>query len=354
MNFKSNSYKEIAGAIHLHTTYSDGGITIKELIKAAKVVGLNFIIVTDHMTLRGLEEGYEGLSDKLCVLVGYEHHDPHKKNHYLALGVNKVFDNSFKPQSYIDEIKKAGGIGFLAHPAEKRNYFGSLPPYPWTDWEAGGYDGIEIWNQMSDWVENLKSWMSFIKLFYPRRFLGAPPAELLDKWDTLNKTSFISGIGGVDAHSRRLGFGYCYLRVFPIKVELKGIRTHIYIDQKNDFSNFAATKKAILKGLQNGHGFISNFRRGDARGSIFFLRHKNGHLSFPGIQKSPSLPAQIVVEIPKEGRIILMADGKAINQADGKTAVFNIEKKGIYRIEVYKKSKAWIYSNPFPIGDYPF
>ena len=83
------SYREITGAIHLHTTYSDGGITIKELINAAKTVGLNFIIVTDHMTLRGLDEGYEGLTDNLCVLVGYEHHDPHK-NHYLALGVDQV------------------------------------------------------------------------------------------------------------------------------------------------------------------------------------------------------------------------------------------------------------------------
>ena len=160
MNFKKKSYREITGAIHLHTTYSDGGITIKELINAAKTVGLNFIIVTDHMTLRGLDEGYEGLTDNLCVLVGYEHHDPHKKNHYLALGVDQVFNPSLKPQSYINEIKKAGGIGFLAHPAEKRNYFGSLPPYPWTDWEVDGFDGIEIWNQMSDWVENLKSWMS--------------------------------------------------------------------------------------------------------------------------------------------------------------------------------------------------
>jgi len=89
-------------------------------------------------------------------------------------------------------------------------------------------------------------------------------------------------------------------------------------------------------------------------GSCFFLQHKNGHISLPGVQKSYSLPARLMVEIPEKGRIILIANGKAINHTDGKTAAFEIEKEGIYRIEVYKKSKAWIYSNPFPIGCYPF
>lgn len=354
MTLKKDSYKEITGAIHLHTTYSDGGITIRELIKAAKSVDLDFIIVTDHMTLGALDDGYEGFSDKLCVLVGYEHHDPDKRNHYLALGVNQVFDGTMRPQSYVDEIKKAGGIGFLAHPAEKRNYFGNLPPYPWTDWEVNGFDGIEIWNQMSDWVENLKSWMSFFKLFYPRRFLGAPPPELLARWDSLNKSRFVSGIGGVDAHSRRLGIGYCYFRVFPIKVELKGIRTHLYIDQKNDLSNFASSKNTILNALRCGHGFISNFRRGDASGSIFFLEHKNGLISFPGIQTDCSLPARLIVQIPEKGSIRFIADGNLIDQIDGKSAEFKIEKNGVYRVEVYRKSKAWIYSNPIPIDAYPF
>lgn len=351
---KKDTYQEITGAIHLHTTYSDGGVTLKELIQAAKDVDLNFIIVTDHMTLGGLLDGYEGFSDKLCVMVGYEHHDPDQRNHYLALGVNEVFDHTLRPQDYIDAIRDSGGIGFLAHPAEKRNYFGNLPPYPWTAWEVSGYNGIEIWNQMSDWVENLKSWMSIFKLFYPRRFLGAPPAELLKKWDSLNQNCFISCIGGVDAHSRQLGIGYCSFRVFPIKVELKGVRTHLYIESKNDFSNFKKTKKNILNALQNGNGFVSNFRRGDARGSKFFLKNENGKINLPGIQKSYSLPAQLNVEIPEKGRITLLANGRIIDQVESSEAVFDIENTGVYRIEVYRKSKPWIYSNPFPVGPYPF
>lgn len=352
MDLKKALYTEICGAIHLHTTYSDGGASFKELISAAKSVGLNFIIVTDHMTLGGLHDGYEGYSDKLCVLVGYEHHDSNQKNHYLALGVKKVFDDFSDPQGYIDAVNKSGGIGFLAHPAEKRKYFGTLPPYPWTAWNTSGYDGIEIWNQMSDWVENLKSWASIIKLFYPRRFLGSPPSELLSRWDNLNQNQFISCIGGVDAHSRKIGIGFCSLRIFPIKVELKGIRTHLFIEEKKNRS-FEESKKVILNALRDGHGFISNFRRGDARGTEIYLRTQDGFLNLPGRQKNCKLPAQILVNLPDRGRISLIANGVMINQLDGNSASFDIEKPGLYRVEVFRKSKAWIYSNPFPIGSYP-
>lgn len=348
-----DTYNEICGAIHLHTTYSDGGVSIQELIGAAQDVGLDYIVVTDHMTLDGLSDGFEGFHNDLSVLVGYEHHDQEKKNHYLALGVDQVFNSVFKPQQYIDAIKETGGIGFLAHPAEKRNYFGNLPPYPWTAWNCINFNGIEIWNQMSDWVENLKNWSSFIKLFYPRRFIGAPPQELLERWDNINRDRFVSCIGGVDAHSMKIGASFLSLRIFPIKVELKGIRTHLYLEKDVFNKKFPDLKKAILTALKDGHGFVSNFRRGDARGTKIYLESENS-ICVPGKQPNQKLPAHIHVQIPEKGRIHLIANGAVAGEVDGKKAVFTIEKPGIYRIEVFRKSKAWIYSNPFPIGNHPF
>ena len=155
----SNSFNEICGAIHIHTTFSDGGVSYEELIKTAQTLKLDYIIATDHMSLGGRDSGFEGFHDNLCVLIGYEHHDPDIRNHYLAIGSKKVHQNSKKPQEYIDAVKKDGGIGFLAHPAEKRHYFSNLPPYPWNEWQVSGYDGLEIWNQMSDWMEQIRSYL---------------------------------------------------------------------------------------------------------------------------------------------------------------------------------------------------
>ncbi len=345
-------HHQICGAIHLHTLYSDGGVSFGELIDAARQCELDYIVVTDHMTLKGREAGYEKFHDDLMVLVGYEHNDPQKQNHYLAIGTGKAFPQLQKPQQYIDAVKENGGIGFLAHPAEKRNYFGGLPPYPWTEWDATGYDGIELWNQMSDWMENLRSWRSFFRLLYPRRFLSNVPDELLEKWDNLNQSRFVSGIGGIDAHTRKLTIGPFAYTVFPIKVELKGVRTHLYMPQKLTDFPFDQARLLFLKALKNGNGFISNYRRGDAKGTqIYLQQHENGTIQLPGLNEhSNCVPAVLKVQLPSEGTVRFLRNGAVAKSVKGQSAEFEITGGGVYRVEVYKGKNAWIYSNPFPVG----
>ncbi|MDG5816626.1 PHP domain-containing protein [Chitinispirillales bacterium ANBcel5] len=346
---------QVCGALHLHTTYSDGGATYEELISVAKQIGLDFIITTDHMNMNAKENGVERFHDDLLLIVGYEHNDANNLNHYLVIGTDKVFKDLKQPQHYIDAVKDSGGIGFLAHPAERRNYFGKLPPYPWTQWDVTGYDGIELWNQMSEWIEQLKSWKSAFKLLYPRRFLGTVPTELLERWDQLNQKRFVSCVGGVDAHTRVLKIGPFNYTVFPIKVELKGIRNHLYLDTPLKELHFREAKVKVMQSLKKGHGFISNFRRGDARGSNFLLHTADNRTVWPGMVESEStLPAKLQVSLPSKGTIVLYKNGILQEKITSKNACFPIASKGCYRVEVYKGKNAWIYTNPFPVGSYPF
>lgn len=350
----SGLFSEVSGAIHIHTRFSDGGVDFPELVAAAREVGLDFIVVTDHMTLAGKDKGYEGFHDNLVVLIGYEHNDSNDKNHYLAIGIDTVVEEQDFPQKYIDLIRSGGGIGFLAHPAEERQYFKRYPSYPWTEWSVSGYDGIEVWNHMSEWVENLKSWGSFIRIFYPRRFLKGIPPDLLKKWDELNRTRFISGIGGVDAHTFNYGKGIFRYRIFPIKVELKGIRTHLYLPHSIADCGFEEVKKIYLRALKHGNGYISNFRRGDARGTELFLRYDDNSTVPPGYSgKDSLLPAALCISIPLKAEIRIIRNGVLVNREIGMYHQFDITENGLYRVEVFRKNKAWIYSNPFPIGSYP-
>ena len=371
--------REICGCIHLHTTFSDGGCDYPALVKAARDAGLDYIGVTDHMTLKGQSAGNAGLRDGVLVLVGYEHNDERNLNHYLAFGTNEIIEGVTDPQKYIDQIKKKGGIGFLAHPAEKRDYFGNLPtsmcdappmsdtiksvikggatapPYPWTKWDVKGYDGIELWNQMSDWMEQLSGWRSVIKLFYPRRFLANAPPSLLVKWDELNRAGFISGIGGVDAHTRKFSFGPFYYTIFPISIELRGIRTHLYIDESVCGDEKKMTQ-AALTALKDGRGFISNFRQGDARSTLIYSESKSGNVQYPGRSSDEAdPPAAIHVKLPAKvkARIRFLRNGKEVQSTQGNEAQLKISESGVYRAEVYKRSNVWIYSNPFPVGTYP-
>ena len=51
---------EYVGALHMHSTFSDGSGEVKDIAKYAGEIGLDYIILTDHNTLHALKEGFEG------------------------------------------------------------------------------------------------------------------------------------------------------------------------------------------------------------------------------------------------------------------------------------------------------
>jgi len=355
----TKTLKEICGCIHLHTTFSDGGCDYDTIINTAGSAGLDYICVTDHNNLGGRDAGFDGpRGNGVFVLIGYEHNDAKNHNHYLAFGVDKTANGSTDPQEYVDAIRGMGGIGFLAHPAEKRDHIASLPPYPWTRWDVDGFDGIEIWNQISDWMERLRGWHSLTRLISPNKKLGDAPPELMERWDALNRRRFVSAIGGVDAHSRKFKRGPFSCVVFPIEVELRGIRTHLFVDE-SEWGDAPMMAGALIAAMRDGRGFISNFSRGDARGSKIFLTDKDGAARYPGRWESndqppPSFPMTMRVELTHKAKIVLIRNGQTVQSAKATSVNWEISENGVYRVEAYRNSGAWIYSNPFPVGNYPF
>ena len=43
--------------LHIHSSYSDGTDTPKEILEKAKTLGIRNIAITDHDTIKGLKEG---------------------------------------------------------------------------------------------------------------------------------------------------------------------------------------------------------------------------------------------------------------------------------------------------------
>jgi hypothetical protein len=217
------------GVSHIHTTDSDGSKPISEIIEIGQKTGLDFLFFTDHMTLRSLHLGLEGWHEKTFVLIGYEIHDQTNKNHYLVFNMNEVLSGELSPQEYVKEIKRQGGLGIIAHPDETR-VLPQFPPYPWTAWDVKEFDGIEIWNQMSEWMEEINKFNQLKMFVSPRKALKSPTPKILKIWDELNQERKVFGISGVDVHAHPYRVGPFKLIIFPYKVQFKSLRTHLLLD----------------------------------------------------------------------------------------------------------------------------
>jgi len=346
---------EYIGALHIHSDYSDGSGKVEEIAGFADEVGLDYIILTDHNTLRALSEGKEKWYGNTLLLVGCEINDKENQNHYLALGIEETFSTRIPAGEYVKGVKDAGGIGFIAQPHEKRRSMEEHPPYPWTAWNCEDFNGIEIWNHMSEWMEGLTEENKYNYFVHPLKSIYSPSEETLKVWDELNQERPVVGIGGVDAHAHRVNLlGFFEVEVFPYKILFKSIRTHILSDKtitKGDGKREIETaKKNIYDALSSGRCFFSNYYRGDAKGFRFFAQDSNKIY-----QMGETIPlnekTRIRVLLPNVSATIrIIHNGTVIEEIENFDTEFYIDSPGVYRIEIYLEGFPWIYSNPIRIG----
>ncbi len=350
---------EYSGAIHIHSVYSDGTGKIEDIAKAAADSGLDFIMMTDHNTLKPGMDGYANWINGVMVIIGYEVNDMQNRNHYLAFGMDEVIGSyselengelgcKLAAKDYVAQIKEKGGIGFMAHPDEERNHLPQHPSYPWTE-DTDDYTGIEIWNHMSEWVEGMNESNKLDRLIHPLKSIVSPPEKTLQRWDRASLRRHVSAIGGVDAHAFRQNImGLIELEIFAYKVLFKSIRTHVILDSpvsKKNPSKYTEDSSKILDALKKGRCFVANYYHGNAKGFRFFAEYRGIPYSTGDTVVLNKGKALLKAFAPKECNIRLVHNGVKIDEINGIDAVWDIVNPGVYRVECWKKNKGWIFSN---------
>ena len=353
------TWHEAVGAIHVHSDFSDGTQPIPKIAAIAEEKNLDFLLFSDHNTLEPKRRGLEGWHGNVLVLIGYEINDADDRNHYLAFRLNREVRNTGDARNYVRAVKKAGGIGIIAHPAEKRRFSEAYPPYPWTAWDAEGFDGIEIWNQISEWLEGVTRRNIAWRILHPLRSIRFPVWSTLARWDRINRDRRVVGIGGIDVHAYRYKvFGLIPIEIYPYKVQFRSIRTHVLtpapLRTNHSSTGFAEAERMVYGALIEGRAFIVNASLGDGRGFRFWCsKGKEEHAM--GSRTGFSKGAIFHVKSPCCGRIRLLRDGKLVSERIGDNLDAKAEQPGVYRVEVFRKKRGWIYSNPIvllkgPIG----
>ena len=191
------------GAIHIHTTFSDGTGSIEDITKAAKEAGLDWIIITDHNKI-GVKEG---IYNDLYVLAG-EEISP-RSNHCIAFDIENEINSEDSTQEFLSEIKKQNGFSCICYPQnslDKQNTYSPIMR-DYNDFRL--IDGVEIWNYFSNWTNDFddSTLFSQLKYYLFGNFLkNEPIKEILEMWDKMNYGVRIPkfAIGGINAHDKRL------------------------------------------------------------------------------------------------------------------------------------------------------
>ncbi|GIX05662.1 MAG: phosphotransferase [Candidatus Poribacteria bacterium] len=342
---------DYAGAIHIHSTLSDGSGTVPQIVEHAQEAGLDFLILTDHEHLQARELGFEGWHDELLLLVG-EEVTPRFHNHYLAFDIERPVrgrGNWNRPQQLIDAVAEQGGLGFIAHPIGE-GYPTRAMACPWLDWTVSGFTGIEIWSYMHDWARNLRWSNVAAALARPDSIVRGPHREALRRWDAIGKCRRVVGLGTLDIHAKRIP-GLVYPTVLPYRFAFGTVRTHILLESPLSRSDWQRAARQVYDALRNGRCFFAHDGFGDSTGFHFVAQRQNAVVGWMGEELPFSPDLTLIASAPESAHLCLLRDGVVVAEGDGKRLRFRVDRPGVYRVEVRKKFRPWIFSNPIYIRD---
>lgn len=330
----------LPGALHVHSTRSDGRGTPSEIAAAAREAGLRFVVITDH-NLAPLPPRYE---EGVLVLHGTEMTT--RDGHLLAMDYQGEPPPPGTPaQKAMVRIRQAGGFTVVAH--------GHDPKAPWKRWDLARLTGMEIYNAGADARRNLRFPYGTVlaaALSYPFNpdyaltLLHERPVRALQRFDELARRRRVVGFCGLDAHGLP---GYARLfraqRTYLPGVTLQG-------EARRD-------ARAVWTALREGRHYCGFSVFADAARFHFAASVGDVHA-----QPADTLPtgdeirfaATLGVRTAPNAEIVLYRDGREVQRTRGTRLVHRDRRAGAYRVEVVlpipnllggSHPETWIYSN---------
>ncbi len=188
--------------LHVHTKFSDGLMSPREVLKIARRIGLSGVAITDHDTVDGcLEAIRANVSGDLLVVPGIEVSTP--SGHILVYGLHEAPRKNVSVEELIDYARSQGAVTALAHPFGKV-FFGK---YPIVDSEiVERLDLIEGINGRIPMVSNRKA--IALALAYGKPAIGGSDAHIPEELGTA-ATYLLENCENVDDFLVTLRKGLC-------------------------------------------------------------------------------------------------------------------------------------------------
>lgn len=342
---------EYRGAIHVHTVYSDGSGTMPEIVRAAAGRGLDFVVITDHWSLRARQEGWERWHGRLLVLVGAELHGAEEDVHYLAVGASATPP----PAAGLGEgqlarhVRRHQGRLFLAHPQGVPRTLFTNWSRPWHGRIDPAVDGLEIWSYMHDWLEAFRAHRA---LRFHRRHadeITGPNPVVLSAWDRLAQERPVAALAGLDNHARLVPF--TRIAFLPYEALFGTLATHVLLPHPLT-GRVADDVRAVTEALGRGRSFMANDALADATGFRFEAEGAAG-LAGPGeaCRLGRGVVMQVTAPVAAEWRLVCA--GRVVAHAHGRHLQAAVRAPGAYHVQGRIADRWWLLTNPIHVTGSP-
>jgi hypothetical protein len=382
-----SGFDDVRTLLHIHSYLSHDSVgTPEEIRKAAVEAGARVVMFSNHPAddYDYIKDGHHDLKDGVLFIPGAE------EKGLLVFPQHSVERRpQSTPQESVDQVLAADGQAWLSHLEER------------MDWELEGLTGTEIYNIHADFKDEsrlLKSLRNPLTLMtvvspaflkYPQESFAALqdyPADYLRRWDELNPTHRLTGISANDAHQntgvravvgehgkllvqdasgdtlatldpsklplllplmtgRKIDDTVFRLQLDPYVRSFRHVSTHLLMRDFNE--------AAVREALDAGRAYVAFDWMCDPTGFVYQATDGDRVCQMGGdIPVTENL--KLISEAPLNGTFKVICDGQEVHHSRGRSLEFDVDKPGIYRIEVWLnvagESRIWILSNPIYAG----
>ncbi len=353
----------IPGALHVHSTRSDGRGTLDDIARAAARAGLKFIVVTDHGDATRAPDPPVYREGVLCLdaveisTAG---------GHYIALGMPKApYPLGGQARDVVDDVKRLGGFGIAAHPDSPRTELS------WREWSAP-FDAIEFVNPDTSWRQQMRPAFgmraTLPTAFLLQRLVSYPfrPAEsiaaliqptgVLMQWADAVRHRRVVVAAGADAHAQiavwRSSDPAETRAAIPIPSYESSFRAlSVHVRPERALTGEAvADAVAILRAIRAGHLYTS--LDGIAAPPAFEFSATNASGTARDGDELPAAGGPVRLRVRSNAPASFTAairNGGEMLSGDHHEPEFTVEAPGgagVYWVEIRAAGSPWLTSNP--------
>ena len=343
----------MAGAVHVHSTRSDGSEDVEAIAAAASRAGLRFLVVTDHGDATRPPDPPAYRSGVL-VLEAVEIST--NGGHYLALDMPAApYPLGGEARAVVEDVRRLGGFGVVAHPDSPK------PELQWKDWTVRA-DGVEWLSLDSEWRDEARTRLARVAAGYALR--GAPalasildrPTGTLARWDAAQHR--VVALAAHDAHGGALEGSSSFLSIPSYEASFRTFAVRALL--RDEPTGDAERDGRILLDAIRGGRVFSAVDAIAAPAFVSYRLSRDGRVWEMG-ETAPIDGGRLSASstLPPGGRIVLVHGGRDVAESAAGRLDLDVKEPGAYRIEVRvdgapgEPPVPWVLANPIYLGARP-